>query len=95
MFIIPLIIFGVIVVTIIVVVIIVLAKKGSISCADTYCRRTLSDPANRNVYPFYKNTGCLVGCNKNYPYADTKLTHIQWEQQKAAYDILYPSQSRS
>ena len=92
MFIIPLIIFGVIVVvTIVVVLIVVLAKKGSISCPDTYCIKTLLDPANKNVYPFYKKSGCILRCNTNLPYVDTKLSYIQWKQQKAAYDIIYPS----
>ena len=90
--IIPLIIFGVIVVvTIIVVVVVVLAKKGVMSCADTYCRKTLLDPANKNVYPFYKKSGCGVNCNMNFPYSDTKLTYTQWKQQKASYDLLYPN----
>ena len=83
---------AVIVVIVVVVVVVVLAKKGSISCPDTYCRKSIYDSVNKNVYPFYKKSGCLVGCNTNFPYSDTKLTHIQWEQQKAAYDILYPRQ---
>ena len=89
----PIIIISVIVVIVIVIVIvIVLAKKGSISCPDTYCRKTLLDPANKNVYPFYKKSGCIVACNKNFPYYDTKLTYFEWTKQKAAYDFIYPNQ---